>query len=149
MTDQGSTVAKGSKVPAWYWLAAIGALLFECVGCFFDLAEVRLTPEQIATLPLDQAQMLDARPAWYYAAFAVAVWVGLFGSVGLLLRKRWAETLLLVSLLAVVAQFSAIFIVPEMRIVSSDALLGPVIVILIAYGIWQLARLARKRSWLR
>lgn len=149
MTDQHSTAPQGAKLPAWFWLAAAGALLFECIGCYFYLAEVRLTPEEIAMLPLDQAQMLNARPAWYYAAFGVAVWVGLAGSVGLLLRKAWAETLLLVSLLAVVAQFSAILIVPEMRIVSSDALLGPVIVILLAYGIWQLSRLARKGGWLR
>ena len=92
--------------------------------------------------------MLSARPSWYYAAFGIAVWVGLAGAIGLLLRKQWADRLLLASLIAVIIQFSAILIVPEMRLVSSDALLGPVIVILIAYGVWQLARLARRRGWL-
>jgi uncharacterized membrane protein len=56
--------------------------------------------------------------------------------------------MLLASLAAVVVQFSAIFIVPEMRVVTSDALLGPVIIIIISYGIWQLARLAKRRGWL-
>jgi hypothetical protein len=36
-----------------------------------------------------------------------------------------------------------------MRLVTSDALLGPVIIIIISYGIWQLARLAKRRGWLR
>jgi hypothetical protein len=148
MSDDHQAAASG-RPPIWYWVAAIGALLFECLGCFFYLAEVRLTPEQIATLPLDQAAMLSARPAWYYAAFGAAVWVGLAGTIGLLLRKKWAVAMLLASLVAAIVQFSAIFIVPEMRSVSSDALLGPVVVIFICYGIFMLSRLARQRGWLR
>ena len=148
MSDDNQTGVADTNVPVWYWVAAIGALLFECLGCFFYIAEVRLTPEQIATLPLDQAAMLSARPAWYYAAFGVAVWVGLVGTLGLLLRKAWSVPLLLTSLIAVVVQFSAIFIVPEMRTVTSDALLGPIVVIVICYGIFMLARLAKRRGWL-
>lgn len=148
MSEDGATAGGTKPVPAWYWAVAVLALLFEAAGVYFYLAEVSLTPEQIATLPLDQAQMLNARPSWYYAAFGVAVWVGLAGAVGLLLRRGWAEKLLLVSLVAVVLQFSAILIVPEMRVVSSDALLGPLIIILIAYGLWQAAKLARRRGWL-
>ena len=148
MQEDQRSAATGT-VPAWYWVVAIGALLFECLGCFFYLAEVRLTPEQIATLPLDQAAMLSARPTWYYAAFGVAVWVGLLGSLGLLFRKRWAVPMLLTSLIAVVVQFSAVFVVPEMRVVTSDALLGPVAIIVICYGIFMLSRLAKRRGWLR
>ena len=136
-------------VPAWYWAAVIGALLFELLGCYFYLAEVMMSPADIMALPLDQRQMLLARPSWYYAAFGVAVWVGLVGVAGLIFRKAWADRMLLASLIAVIGQFSAIFIVPEMRVVTSDALLGPVIIIILAYGIWQLARLAKRRGWLR
>jgi len=136
-------------VPVWYWAAAIGALLFELLGCYFYFAEVTMSRAEIMSLPLDQRQMLAARPSWYYAAFGVAVWVGLVGAGGLLWRKSWADRMLLASLVAVVVQFSAIFIVPEMRLVTSDALLGPVIIIIISYGIWQLARLAKRREWLR
>jgi hypothetical protein len=149
MTDETSNDSGTSNVPLWYWVAAVGGLLFECLGCFFYLAEVRLTPEQIAMLPLDQAAMLSARPAWYYAAFGVAVWVGLAGTVGLLLRKTWAVPALLISLIAVIVQFSAIVIVPQMRNVSSDELLGPIVVALVCYGIFMLARLAKRRGWLK
>jgi hypothetical protein len=148
MTDETVSDTGTSNVSAWYWIAAVGALLFECLGCFFYLAEVRLTPEQIALLPLDQAAMLSARPAWYYAAFGVAVWVGLAGTVGLLLRKTWAVPALLISLVAVIVQFSAVLIVPAMRNVSSDELLGPIVVALVCYGIFMLARLAKRRGWL-
>lgn len=149
MTDDNAIDVGGGNPPAWYWVAAVGALLFECLGCFFYLAEVRLTPEQIAMLPLDQAAMLSARPTWYYAAFGLAVWVGLAGSLGLLLRRAWAVPMLLISLIAVIVQFSAIFLVPEMRVVTSDALLGPIVVIVACYGIFMLGRLTKRRGWLR
>ena len=67
----------------------------------------------------------------------------------MLLRKAWAVPALLISLIAVIVQFSAILIVPEMRNVSSDALLGPIVVTLVCYGIFMLARLAKRRGWLR
>jgi hypothetical protein len=36
-----------------------------------------------------------------------------------------------------------------MRNISSDALLGPIVVTLTCYGIYMLARLARRRGWLK
>ena len=33
--------------------------------------------------------------------------------------------------------------------VTSDALLGPIIVIVVCYGIFMLGRLAKRRGWLR
>jgi hypothetical protein len=36
-----------------------------------------------------------------------------------------------------------------MRTISSDELLGPIVVALVSYGIFMLARLAKRRDWLR
>jgi hypothetical protein len=55
-----------------------------------------------------------------------------------------------VSFLAVVVQFSGLVLVPELRnLTGSDDLLMPFVVALICYGIWHLARHARKEGWLR
>ena len=149
MTDETMIAAERGAVPAWYWMAAIAALLFELIGCFFYVVEVRMSAADIAALPLDQRALLEARPNWFYAAFAIAVGVGLIGSIGLLLRKAWAAPLLLASLVAAIVQFSSIVIVPEMRAVTpSDALAVPIVIIICCYGIWQLARLAGRRGWL-
>ena len=138
------------RIPGWYWAVALAALLFELAGCFFYLVEVKMSAAEIAALPLDQAAMLAARPGWYYAAFGIAVWIGLLGAVLLLLRRQWAVWALLISLVAAVIQFSSVFIVPEMReITPSDALFVPIVIIVIAYAFWQFSRLAGRRSWLR
>ena len=142
--------AQSVTVPTWFWVAAVLALLFEALGCYLYLAEVMMTDAQIAALPIDQAAGLVARPTWYYAAFAVAVWAGLAGTVLLLLRRTLAVPVLLVSLIAVLVQFSSVILVPAIReVTSSDALLVPIIVSVVSYGIYHLATLARKRGWLR
>ena len=149
MSDEIESTAKTNAVPGWFWAAAIAALLFEMLGCFFYLVEVRMSAADFGALPLDQRAMLEARPSWFYAAFAIAVWVGLVGAIGLLLRKAWASPMLLASMIAAIVQFSSIVIVPAMRDATpSDALAVPIVIIICCYGIWQLARLAKRRGWL-
>lgn len=139
--------AQDGQVPGWHWAVAIAALLFEVLGCVAYVLQVRADP---AALTLDQRALADATPMWITAAYAIAVWVGLAGAVGLLLRRRWSASALLVSALAVVVQFGGIFIVPDLRAqLSSDQLLGPVLIFVMAYAFWQYALIARNRGWLR
>ena len=122
-------------------------MLFEAFGCFMYLAQVGAEP---ATLPLDQRAMWDATPPWMIAAYAIAVWVGLLGAALLLLRRKLAVPVLVVSLIAVIAQFSGLFLVPQLRqTVPETALAGPIAIIVVCYAIFQFARLAERRGWLR
>ncbi len=144
MDDQ---IDEAAAVPPWFWAAAGLALLFEGFGCFMYLSQV--TADH-ATLPLDQRAMWDATPTWMIAAYAVAVWVGLIGATLLLVRRRSAVPVLFASLIAVIVQFSGLFLVPQLRqTVPDSALAGPIAIMLCCYGIFLLARLARKRGWLR
>ena len=140
-------VTRRSTVPAWFWAAAGLALLFEAFGCFMYLAQVSADR---ATLPLDQRAMWDATPTWMLSAYAIAVWVGVIGAALLLLRRKLAVPVLLVSLIAVVVQFSGLFLVPQLRqTVPESALAGPIAILVICYAIFHLARLAQRRGWLR
>jgi hypothetical protein len=133
--------------PGWFTIAAIAALLFELAGCAMYLMQVSVDP---ASLPLDQRAMWNAAPSWMIAAYAVAVWVGLIGAIMLLMRRRLAEKLLLLSLVAVIVQFSALLLVPELRnLTTSDALLLPFVIIVAAYVIWHFAWTSRRAGWLR
>ena len=132
--------------PGWFSLAVIGALLWELLGCALLLNQALTDP---ATLPPDQQAIWSATPLWMHGAWAFAVVTGLAGAILLLMRKRRSAPLLLVSLLAVVVQFSGLLVVPELRnLVASDDLLAPFIVIVGCYGVWHLARMASKQGWL-
>ena len=136
-----------STAPGWFWIAAVLALLWECVACFMYVTQVTTDP---ATLPIDQRAMWEATPPWIVGAYAIAVWVGLAGAALLLMRRRVAEPLLLVSLLAVVVQFGGGLLVPAIREVTPDsAYTFPIVIFVVCYGIWMLARRARKQGWLR
>jgi len=133
--------------PGWFIIAAVGALLWEVLGCGIFLMTVITDP---AAMPLDQRVAIEATPTWMNAAWCFAVLVGLVGTALLIVRNRKAEPLLLLSFLAVLVQFSGMFLVPRLRnLVESDDLFIPFVVALICYGIWHLARHARREGWLR
>ena len=141
------TKVTGQPAPRWFTAAAIAVLLWEIFGCAMYLMQVSVDP---ATLPVDQRAMWDAAPTWMTVAYAIAVWVGLAGAILLLLRRRLAEPLLLLSLVAVIVQFSALVLVPELRnLTTSDALFLPVVILAACTLIYQFARTARRAGWLR
>lgn len=134
-------------VPAWYWAVAIAALLFEGAGAFLFANSLTLDS---ATLPLDQRAIYDATPQWMTIAWGVAIGSGLMGAIGLLMRRKFAEPLLLLSVFAVVIQFAGLFVVKQLReMTPEDHLLVPVVILMLAYAFWQAAKLGRVRGWLR
>ncbi|HYI42162.1 MAG TPA: hypothetical protein VD768_00860 [Sphingomicrobium sp.] len=133
--------------PGWFKAAALAALVWELFGCTMYI--LHITADR-AGLPPEQAAMWAATPAWSIGAYAVAVWIGLLGAILLMMRRRLAEPLLLVSLIAVVVQFSAQFVVPELRAVTpQSALAVPIVIIVACIAIWLLARRAKREGWLR
>ncbi len=136
-----------AAVPGWFYAVAAVALLFEAFGCFMYFSQVSA---DLSTYPLDQRAMWQATPTWMTAAYAVAVWVGLIGAVLLLMRRKLAVPALLVSLIAVIVQFSGLFLVPQLRqTVPDTALVAPIALILCCYLIFMFARLSQKRGFLR
>ena len=141
------TEPQSSGLPGWFRPAAMGVLAWEILGCVMYLMQVRVDP---AALPADQRAVWDATPAWMTGAYALAVWVGLAGALALLMRRKIAEPLLLVSLVAVAVQFSGLLWVPSLRaLMSSDLLLLPFVILVVCALIWSFARKARRRGWLR
>ena len=133
--------------PRWFMPAAIGVLLFELLGCYMCAMQLSVDP---ALLEPDQRLMWEAAPPWMLIAYIAAVTVGLVGAILLLMRRKAAEPLLLASFIAVLVQFSALLVVPELRnLIGSDDLFLPFVIALLSYGCWHLARIARQRGWLR
>ena len=142
-----TTTVSDRPIPRWFTIAAIAVVLWEMIGCVMYLMQVSVDP---ATLPVDQRAMWDAAPVWMVGAYAIAVWVGLVGAIFLLRRHRLAEPLLLISLVAVIVQFSALLLVSELRnLTTSDDLFLPTMILVIGVVVWQFARTARRSGWLK
>ena len=138
-----------NAVPRWWLPITIVALLWNLVGCMAYLMDVRMTPEQIAALTPAQQELLNGRPAWAVAASAIAVWGGALGSLGLILRKRWALPVLIASLLGVLGQDFAMFVLADVTAVYGIVpLVLQCVVLLIAIGLILLARRGIARGWI-
>jgi putative Mn2+ efflux pump MntP len=133
-------------IARWYTAAAIASLLFMLLGCAAYLLDVTTDP---ASLPLDQRAAHDAQPLWLISANAIAVWAGAVGALFLLLRRRLAETLMLVSMIAVTIWLAGLLLVPRLRdLLGTDDLAVAVVVSLITWTIYWFARHSRQRGWL-
>lgn len=79
-----------SEVPKHLWIVGGLALLWNAVGAFDYLATQLQWEPYMSQFSEAQLEYFYGFPAWAVAGWAVAVWTGLAGSVGLLLRRRWA-----------------------------------------------------------
>jgi hypothetical protein len=132
---------------SWFIIAAVGSLLFMGLGCVSYLMHVLAAP---ASLPLDQRAAYDAEPAWVTAAYAAAVWVGLAGSILLVMRRRAAEWLLLISLVAVLVWLAGLVLVAPLRdSMSANDLIVALVVTALTWTVFWFARHSRQRGWLR
>ena len=137
------------NTPTWFKIVAVVALLWNLLGCFAFFSDLRLSPADLAKLPEAQQALYAARPGWAVAATAVAVFGGVLGSIGLLLRKKWALPVFVLSLLGILVQDFGLFVLAK-----GASLAGPVagvmqgIVLAVGIGLVLLGRKGIARGWL-
>src|SRR5262245_42052235 len=125
-------------IARWYMLAAVASLLFMLLGCAVYLLDVTTNPVPI---PLDHRAPHDAHAPWLISANAVAVWVGLLVTLMLVVRRKLAEQLILVSLIATTAWLAGLFLVPRLRdLLGIDDFAVAIVVAVITWTIYWFAR---------
>jgi hypothetical protein len=134
-------------VPAWFWIVAVLALLWEAMGCFAYLGEVGMAGAAMAKHPPAQDAVWHAMPVWVWCAFAVAVWIGFAGALMQLLRMRLARAAFAVSLVAVIVQFGWAFLIAGPSKLGPP--LMPAVIVIIAVALVWFSDMAAKRGWLR
>ncbi|MCX2719561.1 hypothetical protein [Lentiprolixibacter aurantiacus] len=139
-----------AKPATWYWVVSVLALLWNLMGVLAYLGQAFITEEMKAEYSPEQLALIEGRPSWVTAAFAIAVWGGLLGCIALLIRKRWARPLLLISLLGVVAQTSYnLFATNAAEVFGQlQGLVIPLFVVVIALILVLIAKIADRKQWL-
>ena len=119
------------------WNAFGVAMYLSSVGVFGDPMTGLSEEERVAALSI---------PAAITGAFAIGTFSGLIGSVGLVLRKRWAQPLLVVSLVALlILEGWIVFLSGALHLFGIAV---PIMVSLGAVLLAWLATHARKHGWL-
>ena len=129
----------------FFWIIAFVALLWNIMGVVAYLGHVYITEETLAKLPeADQLYYANV-PAWVTAAFATAVFSGTFGSIALLMRKKWATFLLILSMIMVFIQSIYNFFIQDfMEITSENGTMPLVILVITIFLVWFSKNLERK-----
>jgi hypothetical protein len=133
--------------PAWFRIVALIAILWNAFGVFMYLSSVGLFGDPLAGLSEAERTMASSIPAWIMAAFAIGTFAGLAGSVGLLLGRRWAWPMLLLSLVALLILEGWIVFVSGA--VELHGIAVPATVTVGALFLAWLAYHARQHGWLR
>jgi uncharacterized membrane protein len=133
-----------NKPPIWFWIVSVLALVWNGLGVMAYLGRAFATNEMIAALPEEQqAEFLIEYPAWYTAAFALAVFCGALGCVALLIKKSWAYILFLISALGAIVQHAYLFMnVEDMSLVM------PILVIVVCLFLIWFAKNAISKNWI-
>ena len=131
------TVSKNNPTTS-FWVICIVALIWNLMGVFAYLQQAYMTAEDLAALPIEEQALYENVPAWVTAAFALAVFGGALGCVLLLLRKKLATFVFIISFVSILAQMTYnLFMSKAMEVYGPGGMIMPVMVIVIgAYLIW-------------
>ncbi len=97
--DQGTAAV---RTPKHLWVVGILAFLWDAMGAFDYLMTQTQNEGYMAQFTPEQLEFFYGFPAWVVAFWAIAVWGGLLGSVLLLMRKKLAVGVFLVSFVSMI-----------------------------------------------
>ena len=130
----------------WFLPVAALALVWNLMGVVAYLSQMTM---DLSVLEDAQRAFYESIPAWATAAFAIAVFAGVAGSVGLLLKKRWAIRVLVISCFGIVVQMThSLLLGNGLDVFGTSALILPLVTLAIGLALIGFAILSRNRAWI-
>lgn len=137
------------KPPVWFWIIAVIALIWNAMGVMQYLGQAYDTESFRSQYTAEQLEIIASTPAWATAAFAIAVFFGLLASFSLLLKKKFAYTLFLLSLLGIIVQlYHNLFVVESVDIYGPAAAIMSAMILVFGILLLLFSKYAIKKGWL-
>lgn len=142
-----SADAAARRTPWHLWLIGILGVLWNAVGAFDYLMTQTQNESYMSQFTAEQLEYFYGFPAWVVAFWALAVWGGVLGTLLLLLRKRLAVPVLLVSFVAMIITSVHNFLLSDgMEIMGGTGVAFSAVIFLVALGLWLYARTMAKKA---
>ncbi len=93
---------QATRTPRHLWIVGIVALLWSLLGAVDYIMTETRNEAYMGQFTPEQLEFFYGFPAWLVAFWAIAVWGGVLGAILLLIRKKLAVPVLLVSFLCMV-----------------------------------------------
>lgn len=142
-------MAYSTKPKIWFWIVAILFLLWNVMGVGAWYAEAMGGSDALMeSYTAEQIAFYTSFPAWYTWAYGIAVFAGFFCCVALLLKRKLAVMLSVISLLAVVICRVYEVSVDAWNMMETADRTFFIIVPLLSVLLWLFARNIKGKGWL-
>ena len=136
------------KPPIWFWGVSAIALLWNGAGVYMYLQQAYNTEAFKAMYTAEQLEIVSNTPAWATGAFALAVFGGFLGCIGMLLRKKWAKPIFIVSLIGIIVQLIYnIFMSGALEVYGPGAIAMPIMTLLIGILLIRFSKISTNKHW--
>lgn len=133
--------------PKWLLWAGLTSLLWNLFGVAAFIMQATMSDEALSSLPAEQQELWGDMGIATWIAYVVAVGAGTLGAISVILGRKWAVLLFLLSLAAIAVQFSY----PMGYALGNDMMslmIFPAFVFIVAITQWLFARKWRAAGWL-
>lgn len=136
-----------------FLIIGILALLWNIMGLFQFIMAAFMQDTMLETYgetyTPQQMELFLNTPSWYYVVFGICTITGVLGSITLLLKKKIAVPLFLVSLVTVfVVQGYWILGTQAIALLGTEAIIMPMLVIVTSIFLYFYCKGARQNNWL-
>ncbi len=140
-----------TKVPMWFWIVVIFFLLWNIMGVGSFFMHTFISNEALDALPTAEKELYDSYPLWTTIVFAIAVFGGFFGSIGLVFRKKWSKLAFIISICAIILQMiHNVFFTKSIEVYGpGQAATMPILVVVFGVIIIWFSMLGIKKKWLK
>jgi len=138
-----------NKPNTGFWIIGIIALIWNLMGVMAYIAQAFMTDEMLAALPENEQALYVDVPSWVTAAFAIAVFAGALGCILLLIRKKMASMVFIISLIAILIQMTYNIILSDASdVYGASGMIMPIMVIVIGFFLVWYSNDVAKKGWL-
>lgn len=139
-----------TTIPKWFWAVAVFFLLWNLMGVGSFFQHTFITDEALQALPEAERNLYNSYPLWTIIAFAIAVFGGIIGSIGLLMKKKWAKPAFIVSLVAIIPQMTHnLFFTNAREVYGPGTEVMPVLIIVFGVFLVWFSAFGIKKGWLK
>jgi hypothetical protein len=138
-----------NKPSMGFWIISIVAFIWNAMGVNHYLQQAYQTDSFKAMYTEDQLAMIQNAPTWVTAAFAVAVFGGILGCIMLLMRKKIAKTLFLLSLIGIIVQMiHNLFMTDAMESYGPGGIIMPLMILIVGVFLLWFSKKNIAKGWL-
>jgi len=137
-----------TKVPVWLIVIGVLALLWNLMGVYNFYGEMTISPEKLAEMEPALREWYETNPIWVKIVFGGAVILGVIGSLGLILKKRWSSVALGLSLVCVLVQMAYAFMNDGYKIAGGNTMTIAMVILAAAAFLALFSRWANSKNYL-